>query len=134
MRVAYVSGPYRAQTILGVMRNIWRARKVAIKLWKAGYAVICPHLNTAFFPQGAAFAELEGEDHIGYIRGDLAIVNRLIPRYDMMVILPGWENSVGAREEFLVAIKRELIIRYWDFETGKFKIFRQKENNYDSIS
>ena len=46
--VAYVAGPYRAETHAEVHANIQRARRVAEQLWAKGYAVICPHLNSAF--------------------------------------------------------------------------------------
>jgi len=53
MKVAYISGPYRAATVHGVVENIRRAERVALKYWQLGYAVICPHTNTALF-DGAA--------------------------------------------------------------------------------
>ena len=43
-----MAGPYRADTIYGVAQNIQKARDVALRLWKLGYAAICPHSNTAF--------------------------------------------------------------------------------------
>ena len=48
MRIAYISGPYRARTHDGVFENIMRARKVAREYWMKGFAVICPHTNTIF--------------------------------------------------------------------------------------
>lgn len=125
MRVVYVSGPYRARTIFGVFLNIWKARRVAMELWKRGYAVICPHMNTAFFPQGAAFAGKEEENHINYVRGDIAMINRMIPRYDVIAMLPGWENSEGAIEEFQVAMKRGLLVIYCNSRNRKFEIFNR---------
>jgi hypothetical protein len=47
LKIAYVAGPYRAKTKIGIILNILRARKVAKELWKMGYAVICPHSNSA---------------------------------------------------------------------------------------
>jgi len=46
--VAFVAGPYRADTHAQVRRNIEAARAVAEELWAKGYAVICPHLNSAW--------------------------------------------------------------------------------------
>ena len=48
MLVAYVAGPYRSETIYGIEQNIQRAKRLAAELWKRGYAVICPHANSAF--------------------------------------------------------------------------------------
>ena len=48
-KLAYVAGPYRSKLgRLGILINIMRARKIARLLWKQGYAVICPHSNSAF--------------------------------------------------------------------------------------
>ena len=49
MKVAYVAGPYRAPTPYQTLRNIREAEYIALKLWKMGYAVICPHKNTSLF-------------------------------------------------------------------------------------
>lgn len=49
MKVVYVAGPYRGPSEWAVKCNIEAAERVAIALWQQGYAVICPHKNTAFF-------------------------------------------------------------------------------------
>lgn len=91
MKVAYVAGPYRADTIYGVAQNIQKARDVALRLWKLGYAAICPHSNTAFF-DGAC-------DDSVWLSGDLEILRRC----DFVVVLDGWERSEGATKEVQIA-------------------------------
>lgn len=91
MKVAYVAGPYRADTIYGVAQNIQKARDVALRLWKLGYAAICPHSNTAFF-DGAC-------DDSVWLSGDLEILRRC----DFVVVLDGWEKSEGATKEVQIA-------------------------------
>jgi hypothetical protein len=103
MRIAYVSGPYRAKTVLGVTKHILQARWVAIRLWKLGYSVVCPHMNTAWFPH---------EKQIAYINGDLEIISRF-RETDCMVMLPGWQNSSGSRAEWEYAMTRKLKIFSW---------------------
>lgn len=48
MKVIYVSGRYSARTVFGRLWNIYKARRVAIRLWKEGWgyiALVCyPHL------------------------------------------------------------------------------------------
>ena len=84
--VAYVAGPYSGD----VDANIRAARQVAIKLWEMGYAVITPHLNTAHMEQDSQVSYEQ------FVRGDLAIIHKC----DLVVLLPGWQNSPGAcREE-----------------------------------
>lgn len=84
MQVVYISGAYRAPTLQGILDNIRLAEKVAIEYWKKGYAVICPHKNTALFDGECA-------DDI-WLDGDLEIISRC----DIVVMLPFWEYSKGA--------------------------------------
>jgi len=98
MKVVYLAGPYRAPTIRGIVNNIRRAEKVAIALWQAGFAVICPHLNTQLF-DGIC------DDNV-FIEGYLEILKRC----DIVIVLPGWENSEGARKEVAFAEKLKIPI------------------------
>lgn len=116
MKIAYVSGPYRAKTGIGVLLNIWKARRVAIKLWKMGFAVICPHTNSIGFPDGA----LRSGDDIEYIEGDCEIISRL-RESDALVLLPSWEQSEGARKERKKAIKNFMSIYEWPEDIEKLK-------------
>lgn len=87
MKLAYIAGPYRGSTHYDIEQNIRAAEAIAIKYWRLGYAVICPHKNTAHF-DGLA-------DDAVWLNGDLEILKRC----DVVVMLPTWEKSVGAKEE-----------------------------------
>jgi hypothetical protein len=100
MRVVYVSGPYRAPTLEGINNNINNARIAAISLWKQGYAVIAPHLNTAHFDGVVSDA--------AFLTGDAEILSRC----DAVYMLRGWENSIGARAEHDLANELGLEIVY----------------------
>ncbi|MCF7634828.1 MAG: hypothetical protein LLF82_000294 [Dehalococcoides mccartyi] len=91
MRVIYVAGKYRAETKEGIEANIQKARHAAIKLWQLGWAVICPHLNTAHF-------DGEAPDSV-WLKGDLEILSRC----DAIYMLEGWEQSTGAKSEHELA-------------------------------
>jgi hypothetical protein len=104
MKVVYVAGPYRAPTEYEVLLNIQRAERLAIKVWLAGAACICPHKNTAFFG-GAA------DDNI-WLEGDKEIVRRC----DAIVCTEGWRGSRGASGE--VALARELGIPVFEAFEG----------------
>ena len=98
MKVAYIIGPYRAKTIREVVENIRRAEAAALKYWKKGYAVICPHMNSALF-DGA----IPDED---ILEGDIEIMKRC----DTVVVLPGWHGSQGSIGEIHEAVSRRIEI------------------------
>ena len=87
MKVIFISGPYRAKTYMGIHRNIEEARKAAIQLWQQGWAVICPHMNTAHF-DGAC------PDQV-WLNGALEILHRC----DAVYVLKKWETSEGTKQE-----------------------------------
>ena len=97
--LVYVSGKYRGD----VEENIANARKVAIALWEAAHAVICPHLNTFHMEVDC---KLPDE---GYIEGDLEMVARV----DALVMVKGWQESKGANIEHAYAL--ELGIPIYEF-------------------
>ena len=101
MKLVYVAGPYRAEAEFGVLENIRRAEKVALEVWRAGAACICPHKNTAFFG-GAA------DDRV-WLEGDLEIIRRC----DAIVLVEGWQNSTGTLAEIKLASELGLPVFEW---------------------
>jgi dienelactone hydrolase len=90
MQVLYIAGPYRSKEgIWGVAQNIEKARRIARKYWLAGYAVICPHANTAFMDSS------DGATDEMFLAGDIEMLGRC----NGIVMVPGWEQSAGARAE-----------------------------------
>lgn len=89
MKVCYVIGPIRGRSKSRIRRwiNVWRGRNVAIKLWKAGFAVVCPHLNSLTVRRHV------NEDKI--VDRDLEILSRC----DFAVIMDRWSCSEGSRRE-----------------------------------
>jgi len=96
MKIIYIAGKYSGD----IDANIQAAREVAEQLWAAGDAVICPHTNTAHFVQ-ATYEQ--------YLRGDLLILSRC----DAIVMLPGWEESNGARGELRFACLHNIPAYLW---------------------
>jgi len=85
----YIIGPIRSKWgLIGRLINVWRGRNAAVKLWKAGFAVICPHLNSL----GIAMSGID-EDEI--VKLDCEIIRRC----DFVVLLPGHGKSRGAQVE-----------------------------------
>ena len=91
--VVFLSGPYRSNTENGIYQNIHTAREYAVKLWKQDYAVICPHLNSAFM--GGIVPDSV------FLAGDLEILKRC----DKICMLPYWMDSEGSRAEYDYAVE-----------------------------
>lgn len=105
MKILYTSGKYRDQRgPWYVKENIETAEKIALELWKVGFAVICPHKNTAFF---------EGplEDKI-ILDGDC----EMVARCDGLVVLPNWRTSEGTHIEANTALRARVPLFFWELE------------------
>lgn len=96
--LAYIVGPYRADSDAEMRENVRRAAEAAALLLKRGYTPICPHTMTE------PIADLDGtpghSDPVWLVHA-LA----LLQRCDMAVRLPGWQASEGSREEIDFARK-----------------------------
>ena len=109
MKLAYVAGPYRGKSKvklinrLQVIHNIIEARIVARKLWGAGYAVICPHSNTALF-DGAAPEK-------SFLDGDLIMLSSC----DLIVLIKGWQDSSGTLAEIEFAKAHNIPVYKWSY-------------------
>jgi len=101
MKLVYLAGAYRSSTIHGTVENIRRAEAVAIELWKRGYAVICPHMNSAL---------LDGVvDDSVFLAGGI----EMLKRCDILVMMDGWEDSKGSNAELEEALRIPgLLIEY----------------------
>ena len=100
-KIIYIAGPIRSKTFFGYLLNVFRAWKAAVRLWRLGWAVVCPHMNSLFMcrrgmPEGL------------FLEGDLDILRNC----DAIVMLKGWENSVGAEGELEEAQLFKLRIYY----------------------
>jgi hypothetical protein len=100
MKIAYVAGPYRTDTTDGIKANIEAAAQVAIKYWKQGYAVICPHKNTALF-DGILPDQC-------WLDGCIALLSKC----DTIVMMSNWRESSGAKAEHEFATANRIDIIY----------------------
>lgn len=87
MKIYYIGGLYRAKTPRKILENIRHAETYAIEVWKTGNAALCPHLNTRLM-DGICSDEI-------FLNGDI----ELLKRCDAMIVIPGWEKSVGTINE-----------------------------------
>lgn len=101
MKVAFVCGPFRSRDAWQVEQNVRTAEAVALELWRRGFAVFCPHTNTRYF-DGAAPNSV-------WLKGDLEILSRC----DLLVALPTWTTSRGARDEIAFARENKIPVHFW---------------------
>lgn len=87
MKVIYIAGPYRAKTPWQVQQNIEGAAILAAWCWQAGFAALCPHMNSAHM-EGCATDE-------AFLEGTLELMRRC----DAVLLHPDWRRSEGARAE-----------------------------------
>ena len=97
--IVYIAGAYRARTIFGVARNIYRAWKLAQWLIHAGFAPACPHTNTAFMSEFG-----DRVTHEQCIEADKEILSRC----NALLTLPGYRWSNGARIEVAFARRHRI--------------------------
>jgi len=106
MKVIYVAGALSGKNDDEVWNNIVLARSHALELWKKGWAVICPHLNSLYMGHGT-----EDKDCFDlFLTGDCEIIKRC----DAIYMLPNWKNSRGAKLEWETALNCNLEIIYGD--------------------
>jgi hypothetical protein len=99
MRV-YVAGPYspldrREETRL---ENIRRASEAAQQLLNAGHIPFCPHTMTAGWEETCGYDDF------------LRLGIEWLAACDAILLLPGWEQSKGARREHEEAVTLGLLI------------------------
>jgi hypothetical protein len=109
MKIVYTAGKYRAPDINGIRVNVLRAEAIAMKYWMKGYGVICPHKNSYLIDNN----KIPERTILG---ADLEMIRRCI---DIMVMIPGWEESAGAIEEHTLAKELGLKIIYETEDTIK---------------
>lgn len=119
MKLAYVAGPYRSEYgPNGIYENIHKARSVAVHLWHMGFAVICPHTNTAFMD-----GDMAHSDAAKWLEGDLEILRRC----DLVVAMPLWVTSHGAVGEVEEARRLGIPVYYYPGDSGALEKYAKEE-------
>lgn len=107
MRVVYIAGPYAGPTHDGksyyeISRNILEAREWAKRVIEAGAFPFTPHLNSYHM-------ELDvGRSADWWREADLEILRRC----DAILLIPGWQESKGAKMEYEFALANHIPLLY----------------------
>lgn len=91
MKLVYLAGPYKAETSQAITHNILKAKDYAITLWQRGYAVICPHMNSAHFGVHV--------DESVFLEAGILMLSRC----DAIAVMPNSEASEGTQAEIAEA-------------------------------
>ena len=100
MKLLYIAAPYRAKKVVQLQQNIHEARLMSQYYWTQGYAVICPHLNSANFDELMP-------DKV-FLQGTMLILSRC----DSIAMHPDWEQSIGCISEHDYAYDHKYEIFY----------------------
>jgi len=98
MKLVFIAGPFTGPTAWDIAQNVRRAEELGLEVARAGFMPVIPHANTALF-HGQCTEEF-------WYEGTRA----LLCRCDMLIRLPGWESSKGAKCEVGLAWARGIPI------------------------
>jgi hypothetical protein len=107
MKLVYIAGPYSGGDYLEIDTHIAMARTAAAWLAEHGIGFICPHLNSAHFE--AVTPEVPNDYWY-----QLGVA--LLQRCDAILLLPGWEQSVGSLLEVSTSRDAEIPVFYFEDE------------------
>lgn len=93
----YVAGPYSANNVLDVLKNIGRGEKMCAKLFSLGFSPFCPWHDKSYVIDNfdAKFTPEQFKEH------SLA----WLEVSDCVLLLDGWEKSNGTLAEIARAVK-----------------------------
>lgn len=93
----YVAGPYSADNVLGVLRNIGVGKSVCANLFGSGFAPFCPWHD-------ASYAESSLIDFYDYGIQDFKDLSfAWLEVSEAMFLIDGWEKSEGVKAEIAFA-------------------------------
>jgi hypothetical protein len=99
--LCYVAGPFRHDSPTQMAAHIVTAKAAAVTLANRGWSPYVPHANL-----GHAFGQIPETDAE-------AINDTFLQLCQALLLLPGWEHSVGATREHDMATRAGLPIFYY---------------------
>ena len=104
MQKVYVAGPYSADNVLDVLKNIGRGERACAELFGMGLAPFCPWHDKSYVTDRFD-AEFTVKQFYDYSMAWLDVS-------DCVLLLPGWESSKGTLAEIERAKELDIPIYY----------------------
>lgn len=104
MHRIYVAGPYSANNVLDVLKNIGRGEKVCAELFSLGFAPFCPWHDKSYItdrPDGQFTIQQFYDYSIAWLEVSNAVL-----------VLGGSENSKGSQAEIKRALELNIPVFY----------------------
>ena len=104
MKRIYVAGPYSANNVLDVLKNIGRGEKICAELFSLGYAPFCPWHDKSFVtdrPDDQFTIQQFYEYSIAWLEVS-----------DAVLVLPNSEKSEGTQAEIRRAMELNIPVFY----------------------
>lgn len=123
--VVYIAGPYRGRTSDQVDKNIYAARHFGIEAIVVGWSPVIPHCNT----QRLEVALPAVSDEF-WLESTLELMRRC----DAVLMVAGWESSVGATNERDKALRLGMPVFNSLAEMPSASDFLKSLNYYDKLT
>ena len=104
MKRIYVAGPYSANNVLDVLKNIGRGEKVCAELFRLGFAPFCPWHDKSYVID-LPYDQFTIQQFYKYSIAWLEVS-------DAVLILPNSENSEGTQAEIRRAMELNIPVFY----------------------
>ena len=105
MQRIYIAGAYSADNVITILDNIREGMRLATKVLLLRYSPFCPWLDFHFQLMLRGDEKLTVEDYYTYSIAWLEVS-------DAMLLVPGWQNSKGTKDEMEIAYKMDIPILY----------------------
>ena len=107
MKLVYIAGRYSADDRLSIERNIMCAKEVSLAVMRLGHVPVVPHIM---------FDHLLGCESYDVI---LDSCMEVLSVCDYILMLPGWKDSPGAKQELEYALGAGIEVYYsvYDLES-----------------
>lgn len=114
MKKVYVAGPYSADNVIDVLKNIGNGQKKCAELFEYGFAPFCPWHDKDFIINNP-YKNFDVKQFYEYSITWLKVC-------DAMLLIEGWEKSKGCLKEIEIANEMNIPIFYNIYDIIKWYI------------